>query len=626
MALANMRIARKLTLGFACILAVFAAVGGAIFISAARVEGAQAANIAAQAMLVDLEKLAAARYDQSQTARGFIIIRTERHANLYAEATKLFAETLARTQEDALAAPDPDAATAAMAKLAAAAADWQREIGDAEVSLTRDPATVDKAIEVAKSARSSELMQNFRDALQNARTVGAAALAASQAAGGNALAFMRYAQIIGSILALAGAAAVAWALQQAIAKPISGMTAAMRRLAAGETELDVPARGRGDELGSMAEAVEVFRVAAIDKLELDAEAEAARRALDAERAAREARDADQRRQLQQAVATLGAGLSRLAAKDLTYRVSADLPESYRRLQADFNTAISQLEEALASVSGATDVIHSGSREISTAADDLSRRAEQQAASLEETAAAINEIAATMRTAAQGAEHAHQLVGAAQDDAARTEKVVSKAVAAMGDIKTSSEQIGQIIGVIDEIAFQTNLLALNAGVEAARAGDAGRGFAVVASEVRALAQRSAQAAKEIKALISTSEGQVREGVALVGETGEALQRILAQVNEINQVVEAIAVGAKEQSRGLDEVNLAIGHMDQVTQQNAAAAEESTAASRTMSNETAQLAALVGQFQVGRASAAEDTPRARANAGSAGRATCERRAVA
>ena len=624
MSLANMRIARKLTLGFAVILAVFAAVGGAIFIAAARVERAQGANIAAQALLVDLEKLAAARYDQSQTARGFIIIRTERHANLYAAATKLFEETLARTREDALASPDPDSATAAVAKLTDTAADWRREIGDPEVDLTRDSTTAEKAIEVAKSARSSELMQKFRDALQNARTVGGAALAASQAAGEGALAFMRAAQILGSVVALVGAAAVAWALQWAIAKPISDMTAAMRRLAAGETGFVAPAHGRGDEVGSMAAAVEVFRIAAIEKLRREVEAEAARRALDAERAAREAIDADQRRQLQQAVATLGAGLSRLAAKDLTYRVSADLPESYRRLQADFNTAISQLEEALASVSGATDVIHSGSREISTAADDLSRRAEQQAASLEETAAAINEIAATMRTAAQGAEHAHQLVGAAQDDAARTEKVVSKAVAAMGDIKTSSEQIGQIIGVIDEIAFQTNLLALNAGVEAARAGDAGRGFAVVASEVRALAQRSAQAAKEIKTIISTSESQVREGVTLVGETGQALQRILAQVNEINQVVEAIAVGAKEQSRGLDEVNTAISHMDQTTQQNAAAAEESTAASRTMSNETAQLAALVGQFQLGRGDAG-DTARERPNAANASRAADDRRAV-
>jgi methyl-accepting chemotaxis protein len=622
MSLANMRIARKLTLGFAVILAIFATVGGAIFVLAARVERTQATGVAAQTLLVDLERLAAARYDQSQTARGFIIVRTERHANLYAAATKLFAETLARTREEALASPDPDAAAAAVGALADAAADWQREIGDPEVNLTRDPATVDKAIEVAKSARGSELMQKFRDALQAARNVATTALTESQAAGAFALAFMRYAQIVGSVLALAVASAIAWWLHGAIAKPISAMTAAMRRLAAGETELDVPAQGRGDEIGSMAAAVEVFRVAAIDKLELDAEAEAARQALDAERAAREARDAEQRQQLQHAIATLGAGLSRLAAKDLTYRVSSDLPESYRRLQSDFNTAISQLEEALASVSGATHVINSGSREISTAANDLSRRAEQQAASLEETAAAINEIAATMRTAAEGAEHAHHLVGAARNDAATTEAVVTKAVAAMGDIKTSSEQIGRIIGVIDEIAFQTNLLALNAGVEAARAGEAGRGFAVVAAEVRALAQRSAQAAKEIKALISTSETQVRQGVALVGETGEALKRILSQVNDINRVVEEIAVGAKEQSRGLDEINSAIGHMDQVTQQNAAAAEESTAASRTMSNETAQLAELVGQFQVGRAEGARET---RPNAASAALAMVERRSV-
>ena len=606
MALANLRIGRKLALGFAVVLAVFAAVGGAIFAAAARVETTQAANAAAQTMLVDLEKLAAARYDQAQTARGFIIIRTERHSRLYGEATKLFDETLAKTRADALAAPDSKAASDAVAALAAAAADWQREIGDPEVNLTRDPATADKAIEVAKSARNSELMQKFRDALQNARAVGAAALAESQAAGGQALAFMRAAQLVGWALAFAAAAVIAWQMQRAVAQPISGMTAAMRRLAAGETEIAIPAKARGDEVGAMAAAVEVFRVAAIEKTRLDAEAEAARRALDGERAAREARDADQRRQLEQAVATLGAGLARLAAKDLTYRVADDLPESYRRLQADFNQAIAQLEQALTTVSGATDVIHSGSREVSTAADDLSRRAEQQAASLEQSAAALTEIAATMRTAAEGAEHAHRLVAAARGDAVQTEAVVGKAVAAMSDIKTSSEQIGRIIGVIDEIAFQTNLLALNAGVEAARAGEAGRGFAVVAAEVRALAQRSAQAAKEIKTLIAASEAQVRDGVVQVGETGRALTRILAQVNDINQVVEAIAVGAKEQSRGLDEINAAISHMDHVTQQNAAVAEQSTAASRAMSDETAQLAALVGQFRIAPGEAKVVTP--------------------
>ncbi len=168
---------------------------------------------------------------------------------------------------------------------------------------------------------------------------------------------------------------------------------------------------------------------------------------------------------------------------------------------------------------------------------------------------------------------------------------------MGGIEKSSQQIGQIIGVIDEIAFQTNLLALNAGVEAARAGDAGRGFAVVASEVRALAQRSAEAAKEIKALISASAQQVGSGVKFVGETGEALSRIVAQVAEINSAVGEIASAAQEQATGLAEVNTAVNQMDQVTQQNAAMVEQSTAASHALAGEAEELARLTGRFQLG-----------------------------
>jgi methyl-accepting chemotaxis protein len=174
---------------------------------------------------------------------------------------------------------------------------------------------------------------------------------------------------------------------------------------------------------------------------------------------------------------------------------------------------------------------------------------------------------------------------------------------MSAIEKSSQQIGQIISVIDEIAFQTNLLALNAGVEAARAGDAGRGFAVVASEVRALAQRSAEAAKEIKGLISMSSSQVGQGVDLVAETGKALERIFSQIAEMDTIVTEIATSAREQATGLQEVNTAVNQMDQVTQQNAAMVEESTAASHTLSLETEELTKLVGRFQVGEV----ETPR-------------------
>ena len=298
--------------------------------------------------------------------------------------------------------------------------------------------------------------------------------------------------------------------------------------------------------------------------------------------------------------SIGAALSKVAAKDLSQRIAVEMPESYVRIQKDFNEAIAQLGGALESVTDASRSIHTGAQEISTASDNLSQRTEQQAATLEQTAAALDEITATVRKSAEGANHARQIVASANEDSRSSSGVVEMAVEAMDAIAKSSEQIGQIIGVIDEIAFQTNLLALNAGVEAARAGEAGRGFAVVASEVRALAQRSAEAAKEIKTLITASSAQVEQGVKLVAETGKSLQRIKSQVGEINDVVSQIATGAQEQATALQEVNVAVNAMDQNTQQNAAIAEQATAASRSLSQEAVRLTEMVNQFQLVRRS--------------------------
>jgi methyl-accepting chemotaxis protein len=312
---------------------------------------------------------------------------------------------------------------------------------------------------------------------------------------------------------------------------------------------------------------------------------------------------------------LGSGLARFADGDLLSRIETPLPDGAEALRTDFNGAIGELQGVLAAIVTSIDAIQSGIGEISHAADDLSRRTEQQAATLEQTAAALDEITATVKKGSGNVKQAREAVAAAKVDAESSGEIVRKANDAMSGIEASSNQIGEIIGVIDEIAFQTNLLALNAGVEAARAGDAGRGFAVVASEVRALAQRSAEAAKEIKALIAASKSQVRQGVDLVGQTSTALGRILTQVGEINLLMSDVAAGAQEQATALDEVNVAVNGIDQVTQQNAAMVEQTTAAARQLGAETEGLSRLISRFKIGetakvqplRPRAAKPTPR-------------------
>jgi methyl-accepting chemotaxis protein len=296
------------------------------------------------------------------------------------------------------------------------------------------------------------------------------------------------------------------------------------------------------------------------------------------------------------VSVLASCLERLARGDLSFTLRDRFAETYEQLRADLNMAVSRLGGALGRIEGDVASVRRGSDQIAEAIHNLSRRTEQQAASLEETAAAMDGITTTVGDTAKGALQAANVVILARDAARESSEIVAEAIAAMGGIQSSSSQIGQIIGVIDEIAFQTNLLALNAGVEAARAGDAGRGFAVVAQEVRALAQRSAEAAREIKTLINESSRQVGAGVELVGQSGEALGRIVLQITEVDSLVSGIAASAQSQAAGLKEINVAVNQMDQVLQQNAAMVEETSAATQTLSQDAEHLRQLVAEFEL------------------------------
>ncbi|WP_078709520.1 methyl-accepting chemotaxis protein [Consotaella salsifontis] len=402
--------------------------------------------------------------------------------------------------------------------------------------------------------------------------------------------------LAGSLLAMIlGIGAALVVSSRGITKPLDLLRSEMEALAAGRLETKVTGQDRRDEVGKMASTIEVFKQTAIKQRNLEAEAAAMREAQEAERQRQAVAERAKAAELRAFVSDIESGFAQLSAGDLTVRMTNPVAAEYEVIRDQFNGSIGKLEETLGSVVSSIGSIRNGLDEINTASNDLAQRTEQQAASLEETVAALGEVSRGVHETAEGASRAQVSAESARSNAEKGGAIVSKAVGAMAEIEKSSEEIGKIIGVIDEIAFQTNLLALNAGVEAARAGEAGKGFAVVAQEVRALAQRSAEAAKEIKGLIVMSSHHVSQGVELVTASGKSLGDIVAQVAAMSQEVADIAKSAREQAMSLKEVSTAADQMDKVTQQNAAMVEEATAAAQTLANETDQLAQLIAQFR-------------------------------
>jgi len=295
--------------------------------------------------------------------------------------------------------------------------------------------------------------------------------------------------------------------------------------------------------------------------------------------------------------SIGKAMESLAAGDLTRRLSHDMPEAYSKLVADFNAGVAAFAASMARVRQCADAIAAGAAEIAASSANLSSRTEKQGATLEQSVTGVRELSEVINDTATASSQTKDSIQTAALETSRSRETVDATLSSMTAIDQSSRRIGVAVEVIDEIAFQTNLLALNAGVEAARAGESGRGFAVVASEVRALAQRSASAAREVKALISEAERVVAEGAEKMGLTASAFDLIQKHITHIDRGIFDVSSRTIAQAATIKQLNFAMLSMDQETQQNAAMAEEATAACHSLERHSEQLVELVGVFRLG-----------------------------
>ncbi|MCH4094128.1 MAG: methyl-accepting chemotaxis protein [Acetobacter peroxydans] len=584
----NIRISGKIIFSFSLLVATVALFSVVVFISLGQIRNAKLESDQAHQTINTVNDLLNTLVESQNAMRGYVASANKQFITRIDDYRASVPPRLATLE----ATLPPETVKNELPALRQAITLFDDEMAKTVAAMSNPSLLNQTRAEIASTARLTNI-RNIIDKLDQQEQ----AVVAERTQAANA-AFQRASLTlaIGGGLTTLISVLVGVALVRSIATPVVKLTGIMRVLAGGNTAVTVPGTDRNDEIGTMAAAVEIFRKAAIDKDQLEQEAALARRQQEAERQAAQERTDEAARQLQLATDSLADGLQKMAAGDLTTQIETKFAAALEPLRENFNLSVEQLGEALLSVSSSSYNMGNSTAELATAADNLSRRTEQQAATLEETSAALMQITQRVQKTTEETQNVHRVVTTSRADAAHAENVVNKAIEAMTRIDQSSQSISKIVDMINSIAFQTNILALNASVEAARAGESGRGFAVVAEEVRNLAHQSAEAVKEISALISSSGEQVKAGVSSVVETGDVLQRIVAHVNTISDLIANIAGAAHDQAASISQLNVAMGSMEQTTQQNAAIAEESAAASHTLAMQAEELEKLVRQFEL------------------------------